>query len=1730
MSVPSVSFVHGVASGDPYVDSVILWTRITPSSGLTEPLNVQWEIADKADFAAGSIQGSGIFSTNASRDWSVKVEAAGLSADSTYYYRFRVGDTVSTVGQTKTLPVGSDPVRLAVFSCANFPAADSFAAYGRAAAINAVNPYDALVHLGDYIYEYGPGGYGEAENAAGNRGFSPNREILSLDDYRQRYAQYHTDANLQALRAAAPLIAIWDDHETANDSWAGGAQNHQSATEGDWLARRDAALKAYYEWLPIREPALRQASDGATVSSPLSQGYRSFNFGDVLALHVLETRLTARDEQLKYPDAAAVQARIALILANPADLLAYAAKLGLTPPAAPASIPAFATALAPLVTQELVFATVRQAWGDPSRDLIGADQLAWLQQRMASSTASWQVLGQQVLMQSMSVPAELLLDAGNPALLDKYAAPLQKLATGTSFASLTPAEQALFAEVAKIPYNLDAWDGYGAERETILQSALALGKRLISLAGDTHNAWAGVLDTMVAASRPAGTLAGVEFATPGVTSPGLEKYLPGADAYIRAKYPAVDGLDGLFVGYINGLKYADLNRRGFLDLTITADQAIGSFQLLDATDPFTSAPRWVSETLASSSSFELSPLINWQAGWRELDLVFGIAVDAAGQQTLLDPAAYAAVPRDGVQLPDVIVQGSDLSDRIIVSAGSRVEAGGGADELFNTDSLAGNLLLGGDGTDRFYLRAAADTVIGGNLLASAPDLGLPATIASVDQVADTFLIDGSDPSGELLQILDFNIGVDQIWLDGQTPQGTWTQIRQQLLDHAISINATPSFTPGPITLILVPAQEIVLDLGASISDPDADRLDLVLLEGPPWIRITGTQLRATLPAELSASQLATIRVVLGLSDGKAVAAQQIQLTVVPPVPVVPTPSLALASDSGSSNSDGITNSPTVKLTGLQAGATWQYSINAGSSWSTGSASSFDLPAGSYAAGQILARQIDSAGNASSNGQLGPVNIDTTAPLMPTLALASDSGSSNTDGITNSPTVKLTGLEAGATWQYSINAGNSWSTGSAFSFDLPAGSYAAGQILGRQVDSAGNTSSNGQLGPVNIDTTAPLMPTLALASDSGSSYTDGITNSPSVKLTGLEVGATWQYSINAGSSWSTGSGSSFDLPAGSYAAGQILGRQIDSAGNTSSNGQLGPVSIDTTPPPAPTLILPKGSVTASGDWLIYANAGEAVVVAVEQPEAGASYAYSDDNGNSWKNFAGSSFNLAWVDPNQRWSLKARQRDLAGNQGPDSAAFNFSLFQIAATASQAGTVTYSVKPLSTEAISAIKQASSAGATVQTFSLGYEFTSTPINGQNALLLDPKLLPSSAGSRGGEAVGFWGIDPLTGKLTESLSYDPSNRNGATAYDLDGDGSFDLIQLRAAVPGLADMDPSSGKVLGAITASREAINPGFKSADSQQLQVVDPNRPNSKVAVNLTATLISRAATVNEVGFIVVEAGKPITLDLIRQGGNVLFSGLESSNTPDLSALDLRSKIALRNGQTLRFYETTDSTFADLSRGKTSIAALGSAFRFLDFSLDSITSTAKVLSPSGLSFNLGLASAAPSLPELIAGRQLEATVLDFSSNALAGRTVVADWSLVREANFSPVFSLYKVLNLNGSVRDPLTGNVVNPGDAGYKDAAIRNRVDQLSGLSVGNLQSNGGRVNLKESSLLAPMAVVSTSQSEDTFFGFAAANPDLISHFRRLGDNVFGMEDIRGGGDLDYDDHIFALKPVSLV
>jgi phosphodiesterase/alkaline phosphatase D-like protein len=894
MAALSVHFDHGVSSGDPYRDSLILWTRITPGDDVSGPVAVSWEVATTPDFADASIVDTGIFSTSVDRDWTVKVEATGLKADTTYYYRFHTDSAESIVGQSKTLPQDKEAVRLAVFSCANFTASEQFDAYGRAAAIHAVNPYDALLHLGDYLYEYGPGGYESAEAASAARGFEPNGELITLSDYRQRYAQYHSDANLQALRSVAPLIAIWDDHETANDSWVGGAENHQIDREGDWATRRDAALKAYYEWMPIREPGQPQASDNFGIGAPLSQGYRSFDFGDVLSLHMLETRLTARDEQLAYPDATAVSSRVQAILGNPTELEAYAARLGVAAPVTSDSSASFTAQLASLVGQELVAATVQQAWGDAGRDLLGDQQMAWLQERLASSDASWQVLGQQVLMQSMTVPAELLLNAGNPALIDRYAAPLQKLATGTTFNNLSPTEQSLFAEPGKLPYNLDAWDGYGVERETILQSALSQGKRLISLAGDTHNAWAGALDSMVPGTSPAGSIAGVEFATPGVTSPGLEKYLPGADAYIRSKYPAVDGLDGLFTGYVKGLAYADLNRRGFLDLSLTKETATANFILLDGMNALTNQPQWVTESVVADANLSLSvlptvtPRIIWSADWEELDLVMGLAVESSGNSILLDPATYATLPRDGIQLPDVSVQGSDQGERIFTGAGSFVDGAGGSDELFNTESQGENLLLGGLGSDRFFLQRVNDQVIGGSLLDDAVAFGLSPHTALTDGERDIFSIDGSGtPIGNDLQILDYEPGLDGLLLDGQPLLDEWPSVRQQLQALGVTINAAPQKKDGPIRIPIQLGQEGEQDLSPFINDADGDTLQLLKRKGPSWFNAEGTTLRWTPPADLNAETLASLDLVLGISDGQAVTEVVPVLSLAPPTPALP---------------------------------------------------------------------------------------------------------------------------------------------------------------------------------------------------------------------------------------------------------------------------------------------------------------------------------------------------------------------------------------------------------------------------------------------------------------------------------------------------------------------------------------------------------------------------------------------------------------------------------------------------------------------------------------------------------------------------------------------------------------------------------------------------------------------------------------------------------------------------
>lgn len=280
------AFLHGVASGDPLPDGVLLWTRVTPTpeavpgSGIGPDLQVSWEVAEDKGFSRTVARGS--LTASATEDHTVKADVRGLRPETVYFYRFTAGTTVSPVGRTRTTPAhgATTPgVRFGVVSCANWEAG-YFSAYRHLAARADL---DAVLHLGDYIYEYQTGGYPEAKYVV--RRHEPAHEITTLSDYRTRHGRYKTDADLQALHSAHPVIAIWDDHEFANDAWSGGAENHTPDTEGDWAARAAAAKQAYFEWMPVR------ASVAGTV-------YRRLRFGTLADLHLLDLR-SFRSQQVK---------------------------------------------------------------------------------------------------------------------------------------------------------------------------------------------------------------------------------------------------------------------------------------------------------------------------------------------------------------------------------------------------------------------------------------------------------------------------------------------------------------------------------------------------------------------------------------------------------------------------------------------------------------------------------------------------------------------------------------------------------------------------------------------------------------------------------------------------------------------------------------------------------------------------------------------------------------------------------------------------------------------------------------------------------------------------------------------------------------------------------------------------------------------------------------------------------------------------------------------------------------------------------------------------------------------------------------------------------------------------------------------------------------------------------------------------------------------------------------
>lgn len=501
-----VAFHHGVASGDPQTQGVILWTRVTPEDGDTSPVSVSWEVASDADFT--QLVNEDSTEVRQAYDYTLKVDVQGLEPGKTYYYRFHAAGVTSPVGVTRTLPEGNvDQVTFAVLSCSNYPAG-FFHVYAEAAKEARL---DAVLHLGDYLYEYATDGYDGDQAEEMGRALPENNdlEMIQLVDYRRRYALYRTDPDLQALHAKAPFIAVWDDHEIANDAWMEGAENHDPATEGDYLMRKQRALQAYFEWMPIRP---FDDNDREII-------YRSFHYGDLVSLHMLDTRIIGRDEQLSYTD--------------------YLTDTGLD-----------AEAFTAAVT-------------DPNRHLLGTTQLNWLSEALATSSATWQVLGQQVLMGRMLMPAEMLQGLLAPApelvtLIEELTTLKGRYLQGDP--TLTEEEIARITTV--LPYNLDAWDGYMAEREVLLQTAKQLGKNLVVLAGDTHNAWASHLTIDGGEGKQS---VGVELATASVSSPGLEYYLQLPTEAIPQAEQAITLL-------VDDLQYLNASQRGYLRVTFTTEE------------------------------------------------------------------------------------------------------------------------------------------------------------------------------------------------------------------------------------------------------------------------------------------------------------------------------------------------------------------------------------------------------------------------------------------------------------------------------------------------------------------------------------------------------------------------------------------------------------------------------------------------------------------------------------------------------------------------------------------------------------------------------------------------------------------------------------------------------------------------------------------------------------------------------------------------------------------------------------------------------------------------------------------------------------------------------------------------------------------------------------------------------------------------------------------------------
>jgi len=450
-------FTHSVASGDPDANSVVLWTRFRASNGGNA--RIGWEVAEDEAFAKPAAKGELMIA--AADDYCGKVLARGLKPGRRYFFRFLSASGASPTGLTRTAPQGKvDSLTFAAFSCSNLPWG-YFHAYADAAARDEI---ELCLHLGDYIYEMQRGAYPSLDESVPGRTIFPAGETITYADYCARYASYRTDKDLQELHRLKPWSVIWDDHENANDAWVGGAGAHDPLKEGLWADRKAASIKAYFDWMPIRQVQ----KNGLRI-------YRRLDWGNLASLLMLDTRLIGRDQQvdLRKPlDAAALEGDAAF------------------------------KATAEKIAKEQI--------ADPKRTLLGATQEAWLSAQLRDSNRSgrpWQIIAQQVVMGRQLMPPESA----------------KLLKTNPSEGQKKLVRNGLALTELDIPWNMDSWSGYPPARTRFLEACARDAANALVLAGDSHCAWAHNLP-----GGADGAPAAIEIGVTGVTSPGFERTFSNA--------------------------------------------------------------------------------------------------------------------------------------------------------------------------------------------------------------------------------------------------------------------------------------------------------------------------------------------------------------------------------------------------------------------------------------------------------------------------------------------------------------------------------------------------------------------------------------------------------------------------------------------------------------------------------------------------------------------------------------------------------------------------------------------------------------------------------------------------------------------------------------------------------------------------------------------------------------------------------------------------------------------------------------------------------------------------------------------------------------------------------------------------------------------------------------------------------------------------------------------------